>query len=338
MQTLICEKPGSLEYISRQIPVPAAGYALLKIKQVGICGTDLHAYQGDQPYFEYPRVLGHELAAEIADIGPNEYYAIGDRVTVIPYLHCGSCIACRQGLTNCCSQLKVLGVHLDGAMSEFISVPVSQIVKGNDFRFDELALVEPLAIGAHGIRRAAVQAGEFVLVMGAGPIGLGLMAFAAMTGASVIAMDVNEDRLAFCRENLSIPYTFNPLTEDPIQRLNQITGNDLPSVIIDATGNLGAINAAFQYLAHGGRYVLVGLQKGDILVNHPEFHKREAVLMSSRNATLHDFQFVMAAMKSRSVQPENFITHRVGFDAVKASINSWLDPGSKVIKAMVQMY
>ena len=135
------------------------GEAILKIKRIGICGTDLHAFEGTQPYFEYPRILGHELAAEIIAIETNEQFAVGDKVTFIPYFNCGVCIACRNGLTNCCVSMKVCGVHVDGGMAEYLSVPVSSLIHSQGMGFDELALVEPLAIGAHAIRRAGIKAG-----------------------------------------------------------------------------------------------------------------------------------------------------------------------------------
>src|SRR5688572_984772 len=314
MKALVCEQPGSFQYIQKEKSLLQNGHAILKIKRIGICGTDLHAFEGTQPFFNYPRILGHELAAEIVEIETNHEFAVGDRATFSPYFYCGKCIACRSGLTNCCADLKVFGVHIDGGMCEFISVPVQYLIKGNEMSFDELALVEPLAIGAHGIRRAGVRSGEFVLVIGGGPIGLGVMEFARIAGAHVIAMDVNDQRLKFCKERLNIAHTINPAKDDVMVQLKAITDNDMPTVVIDATGNLNAINNAFQYMAHGGRYVLVGLQRNEIVISHPEFHKREATLMSSRNATKEDFDHVLASMKNKLLDPATYITHRVQFD------------------------
>ncbi|QEC69384.1 zinc-binding alcohol dehydrogenase family protein [Panacibacter ginsenosidivorans] len=337
MKALVCVEPGLFKYEEVDKPALNKDHALLKIKRIGVCGTDLHAYEGTQPYFNYPRILGHELAAEIAEINSSSNFTIGETVTIIPYFNCGNCIACRNGKTNCCVSMKVCGVHTDGGMMEYLSVPVSSLVHSNGLTLDELALVEPLAIGAHGIRRANVQPNEFVLVIGAGPIGLGTMEFAKIAGAKVIAMDVNEQRLFFCEQNLSVDYTINAVTENVRECLIEITGGDMPAVIVDATGNLKAINNAFQYLAHGGRYVLIGLQKSDISFSHPEFHKREATLMSSRNATRADFEHVMESMKDGLVRPSTYITHRVGFSEVKNVFASWLDPANAVIKAMIEM-
>lgn len=336
MTTLTCTEPGSFAYAETEIPHRNPGETLLRIHRVGICGTDLHAFEGTQPYFTYPRILGHELAAEIVETDENGFHR-GETVTVIPYFHCGSCIACVSGKPNCCAKLQVLGVHTNGAMSEYISVPSYSLLHSEGLGFEELALVEPLAIGAHGVRRAAIQPGDFVLVIGAGPIGLGTMEFARIAGGNVIAMDVQQNRLDFCRSQLKVHHCIHAREENAGERLKEITNGNMPVVVIDATGNLAAINTAFQYLSHTGKYVLIGLQKGEITVSHPEFHKREATLMSSRNATREDFRHVMDCMKRKEVNPANYITHRVSFRSVKDSFCSWLDPASAVIKAMVSL-
>ncbi len=190
MKELVCVKPGSLEYKDVPPPVLQPGHAILKIKRIGICGTDLHAYKGTQPFFTYPRTLGHELAADLIEADGADGFVPGEAVTFIPYFNCGKCIACRNNKPNCCVNIKVFGVHIDGGMAEYISVPSYALVKGEGLSYEQLALVEPLAIGAHGVRRAAIANGEFVLVIGAGPIGLGTMQFAKIAGANVIASEM----------------------------------------------------------------------------------------------------------------------------------------------------
>jgi len=336
MQTLICSSPRHFQYSDTAIPVASKGETLLKIKRIGICGTDLHAYEGTQPFFNYPRILGHELSAEIVttdEVG----FAVGESVTFIPYFNCGKCIACRMNKPNCCETINVCGVQSDGGMREYLIVPSYPLVHGEGLSFDELALVEPLAIGAHGVRRASITEGEYALVIGAGPIGLGTMEFARIAGANVIAMDINDDRLEFCKEKLAINRTINPTKEDALEKLKEITHGDMPTIIIDATGNLGAINNGFKYISHGGRYVLIGLQKGDINFSHPEFHKRESTLMSSRNATRIDFERVIDCLKKGRINPSTYITHRVKFNAVKENFDSWLNPTTGVIKAMIEI-
>lgn len=312
-----------------------AGQSLLKVKRIGICGTDLHAFEGTQPYFSYPRILGHELAAEIVETGDSRFHA-SDLVTFVPYFNCGQCIACRSGKPNCCVSLQVFGVHIDGGMREYISVPDQSLIGSQGLDADSLALMEPLSIGAHAISRASITPGEFALVIGAGPIGLGVMEFARIAGARVIAIDVNQTRLDFCRTNLKIEHVVTG-GEHAVQQVREITKGDMPTVVIDATGNLNAINEGFSFLAHGGRYVLVGLQKGMISVSHPEFHKREGTLMSSRNATRADFEFVRSCLLKKQVNPATYITHRAAFNEVASEFPHWMNPKNGTIKAMVEM-
>ncbi|RYY21390.1 MAG: zinc-binding alcohol dehydrogenase family protein [Cytophagaceae bacterium] len=337
MNTLVCTEPGHFAYAQRASPAVPPGYALLRIRRIGICGTDLHAFEGTQPFFAYPRVLGHELAAELVDPGGAPGFGPGEAVTFIPYFNCGHCVACRAGRPNCCVHMQVSGVHVDGGLTELLAVPAAALVHGQGLSYDELALVEPLAIGAHGVRRAGVQPGEFVLVVGAGPIGLGSMEFARIAGGQVIALDINAQRLDFCRAKLGVAHTVNAQAPDVLAQLVAITQGEMPSVVLDATGSLGAITNAFQYLAHGGRFVLVGLQKGDISFSHPEFHKREATLLSSRNATRTDFEHVIQCMQQGLVRPTTYITHRVSFGQVQDEFANWLNPATGVIKAMVEM-
>ncbi|MBO9729768.1 MAG: zinc-binding alcohol dehydrogenase family protein [Chitinophaga sp.] len=337
MRTIICEEPGRLVLEDTQRQAPDEGYVQIRIRRIGVCGTDLHAFEGTQPYFNYPRILGHELSGEIVDANGAAGFSNGDIVTFIPYFNCGVCIACRSGKPNCCVKINVCGVHVDGGMREYLNVPAYALVHGNGLGYDELALVEPLAIGAHSIRRADVKPGEFVLVVGAGPIGLGIMEFARIAGANVIAVDVNANRLAFCREKLQVNHVIDASTENVSEQLALITNGDMPTVVIDATGSLKAINNSFQYIAHGGTYVLVGLQKGDISFSHPEYHKREATLMSSRNATREDFEHVIASIRKGWIQPTNYITHRLAFEEVVNEFESLLHPSKGVIKAMIAL-
>jgi len=335
MKVLTCITPGDLQYGEQEKPILTPDHAIIKIKRIGICGTDLHAFEGTQPYFSYPRILGHELSGELVEFDNAPGFTVGERVTFIPYFNCGHCIACQMKHPNACVNIKVCGVHVDGGMVDYLSVPSASLIHGNGLSYDELALIEPLAIGAHGVSRAGIQKDEFVLVIGAGPIGLGTMEFARIAGAKVIAMDVNTSRLQFCQDKLAIPHIVNAMDANVLEQIQEITSGNMPTVVIDATGNLKAINQGLYYLAHGGRYVLIGLQKGDLQFNHPEFHKRETTLMSSRNALREDFDQVIAAMKLQLVQPENYITHRVNFEHLKDEMANLLNPISGVIKAMV---
>lgn len=337
MRTLICTRPGQFDYGRKSRPELIKDHAIVKIKRIGICGTDLHAFEGTQPYFEYPRILGHELSGELVEFDQAPGFEKGEAVTFIPYFNCGNCVACNAGKPNCCVDIKVCGVHIDGGMVEYLSVPSRALVHGEGLNYDTLALVESLAIGAHGVRRAAIKKDEYVLVVGAGPIGLGIMKFAEIAGARIIAMDINDFRLDFCKKIVHEPFTVNPRSADPLQKLKEITHGDMPTVVFDATGSRRAIEAGFKYMAHGGRYVLVGLQKEDISFSHPEFHKREASLLSSRNATREDFEHVIRSIKEGLVDPTAYITHRVSFDRLKVEFEGWLAAPDRIVKPIVEL-
>jgi 2-desacetyl-2-hydroxyethyl bacteriochlorophyllide A dehydrogenase len=335
LKAIVCEQIEQFKFVEMQEPVVKAGEAIVRIKRIGICGTDLHAYKGNQPFFSYPRVLGHELSGYIEEIGEGVTgLQAGDQVSIVPYLHCGTCIACRNGNTNCCTDMKVLGVHTDGGMRELISVPVSHLIKTDGLTLDEAAMLEPLSIGAHAVRRSGLRAGETVLVIGAGPIGLGVMVLAKQFGATVIAMDINDERLAFCRKWAGVDHTVNAL-QQPKEQLAELTNGDMPTIVFDATGNARSMTDAFGLVAHSGKLVYVGLVKADITFHDPEFHKRELTLMGSRNATMEDFDTVREALRSGVIDIESYITHRADFEDMIGQFETWLKPESKVIKAIV---
>ncbi|QJD83162.1 zinc-binding alcohol dehydrogenase family protein [Cohnella herbarum] len=337
MLAIVCEEIDRFKRIEMAEPAFVEGEAIVRIRRIGICGTDYHAFKGNQPFFTYPRVLGHELAGVIEKIGANEAgLAEGDQVSIVPYMHCGHCVACRNGKTNCCTSMKVLGVHIDGGMRELISVPTSHLIRTNGLTLDQSAVLEPLAIGAHAVRRSGLQRGETALVIGGGPIGLGVMAFAKYAGARVIAMDIHDERLAFCKSWINVDDTVNA-RHDPKAKLAELTDGDFPTVVFDATGNAKAMADSFGLVAHGGTLVFVGLVKSDITFNDPEFHKRELTLMGSRNATKEDFANVYEAVKSGGIDVASYITHRSSFDGMIGQFENWLKPESKVIKAMVEL-
>lgn len=334
MQGIVCQQPGKLVFQESAIPVARAGEALLRVRRVGICGTDLHAYAGRQAYFTYPRILGHELAAEVVSVPENSHgIREGDAVAIIPYRHCGACSACRRGFTNCCSNLRVFGVHEDGGMRQHFTYPASLLLKEEGLGLDELALLEPLAIGAHAVRRAGVEAGEFVLVIGAGPIGTGIMKIAQLSGAEVIALDVNPGRLAFCEKALGVRHTVRA-GGDARQGLLKAGGGELPTVVFDATGNRQALESGVDFMAHGGRYVLVGLSKGKLSFHHPSIHAREAALLCSRNATRTDFGRAAAMLRQKEFPSEAYISLRASFGEIPGAFGSWGRPEAGLLKVM----
>ncbi|MCM4167235.1 L-galactonate-5-dehydrogenase [Arenibacter antarcticus] len=334
MKYIVCEEPGNFQLKEKESPIRKPGEALLKINKVGICGTDLHAYSGNQAFFTYPRILGHELATEVLEIEDNEKgIKVGDKVVVMPYLSCGHCIACRNGKTNCCTQIQVLGIHTDGGMQEQISVPISILLPANNLSDNQMAIVEPLAIGAHAIKRAQLSKGETIVVVGCGPIGIGIMKLAQLEGAKVIAVDMNEERLQYAKEKIGVDYIVNA-NNNSIKLISEITKGELATVVFDATGHKGALEMGPSYMAHGGRYVLVGLSKGELTFKHPEIHAKETTILCSRNASVADFEYVISIIDQ--FPTDSFITHSVHFSEMKEHFNKWLDPATGVIKATVE--
>lgn len=334
MLSVICESPGVLRREDREPPRRAEGEVLLRVSRVGICGTDMHIYSGNQPYLQYPRVMGHELSAIVAEADPNAHVAPGDAVYVMPYLSCGQCIACRQGKTNCCVNIKVLGVHRDGALTEYLSVPAQFVHKADGVTLDQAAMLEFLAIGAHAVRRADVSAGQRVLVVGAGPIGMAAMLFANLRGGRVSCLDTRADRLAFCREHIAVSTV--QIGPNDVQELAALTDGEFFDVVFDATGNVNAMNRGFEFIAHGGKYVLISIVPGQITFSDPEFHKREATLLGSRNATAEDFETVLQAMRAGRIPDKALNTDRMSLADVPTEFPKLMEPGRTVVKALVE--
>ena len=337
MKTIVLEKPGDFQLTERpNLGSPPPGDALIRIRRVGVCGSDIHAYKGNQPFFTYPRVVGHELGVEIAAVGPNERsLAVGDRCAVEPYLHCGRCIACRRGKTNCCVALQVLGVHADGGMREFMTVPVAKLHRSRSLSLDQLALVEMLTIGAHAVRRAQLEPGENVLVIGAGPIGLSTIAFAQLVGARVSVLEISAWRREFCRQHLKVDRCLDG-QGDTGKQLQELLSGDLPTTVFDATGSAKSMMQAVQYVANGGKLVYVSLVQADLTFTDPELHRRELTLLRSRNALAADFVWAMQMVEDGRVHLGPWITHRASADTMVAEFPSWLNPDRGVVKAVVE--
>ena len=338
MKAIVLEEPFQLSLQQVAEPTnPGRDEALVQVKRVGICGTDLHAFGGQQNFFSYPRIMGHELAVEVLEIGATDRaldYAVGDQCCVIPYLNCGECIACRRGKSNCCTGMQVLGVHIDGGMREQFTVPVDKLLKADGIPVEQLALVEMLCIGAHAAERAGISAGENALVIGAGPIGLATAQFAKIAGADVMVMEMNGTRLDFCAEVLGINKLIDA-RDDPMAQIQQLLGGELPTLIFDCTGNAGSMRAAFDTVAHGGSLVLVGHIKGDLTFSDPHFHSHEMTLLASRNATPSDFSWVIRCLQKGVINLDPWITHRAAPETIVADFPTWLDPATGVIKAML---
>lgn len=338
MRTVVCAEPGYMALEQRDPPRCGKGEALLRIRRIGVCGTDIHAYGGNQPYFSYPRVLGHELAGEIIEVGSEgDPKLIGQHAYVIPYLHCGQCRACRNGRTNCCQRMQVIGVHRDGGMCDTLAVPLDHLVVSDTLELDQLALVECMAIGAHAVRRSELVYGEVAVVCGAGPIGMGVAQLARERGARVVVIDTNPERLAFCRDKLGIELTLNPNENDIDAALRTLSDDELADVVFDATGNPAAMQAGFELAGQASRYVLVSIVKADISFSDPDFHRKELTLLASRNATRVDFDEVTRLMENGRLKADAMITHRAELADVPERMPTWCTPATGVVKAMIEL-
>jgi|TARA_B110000495_G_scaffold198974_1_gene211631 2-desacetyl-2-hydroxyethyl bacteriochlorophyllide A dehydrogenase len=335
MKTIQLETPGKFRKIEEAEPQRQPGEALVRVHRIGVCGTDIHAFHGRQPFFEYPRILGHELGVEILEIDDNEQgLQAGDRCSVEPYMNDVDSPASISGKSNCCENLSVIGVHSDGGMRPFITVPVQKLHKSNALSYEQLALIETICIGAHGIERSMLKDGENILVIGTGPIGLGAIQFAMSLGSKVIVADISEERLAFCRDVIKVDHVLKADDPEFENQLRSACNGHLPQVVLDATGNRFSMQRAFTLAAHGGRIVFVGLLMGNIAFDDPNFHKRELTLMASRNATPDTFKKVIAAVENGAIDTEPWITHRLDFLDVPDKFETTIaEP--KLIKAII---
>jgi 2-desacetyl-2-hydroxyethyl bacteriochlorophyllide A dehydrogenase len=322
MREIVLHKPGEFGEREVEPPVASEADALVAIRSIGICGTDLHAFAGRQPFFTYPRVLGHELGVEVIETSSNSQgIKAGDRCAIEPYMSCGVCRACELNRPNCCADLKVIGVHVDGGMRPLLSVPVELLHRSEKLSLDQLALVETLGIGAHAVARSQVKATETVLIVGAGPIGLGVMQFARLAGPSLRVLELNESRRDFVR-NLGV---------DVIAEYD----GQPADVVFDVTGNPKAMEAAFDYVAPGGRLVLVGLVQGRISFDDPQLHRKEVTVLASRNSC-HEFPRIIGLIEDGKIDTTPWITHRLGLDEVPAQFQNL--PGRPgLVKAIIDV-
>jgi 2-desacetyl-2-hydroxyethyl bacteriochlorophyllide A dehydrogenase len=336
MKALVCLKPGELRLDERPDPRPARGEVLVHIRRVGICGTDYHIYEGSHPFLEYPRIMGHELAAEVIEAPPGSARRRGELVIVNPYIACGECVACRKGRPNCCMRIAVLGVHRDGGMADYLSVPERNLYPAGDLTPDEAATIEFLAIGAHGVSRAGNVAGTRMLVIGAGPIGIGAAIFAGLADGVVTTMDRDAGRLDEATRITGVAARILA-NSDAAAAVAAATGGDGFDVVIDATGNRASMEAGFGYVAHTGHYVLLSVVRENVTFSDPEFHKREMTLFASRNALQVDFERVVAAIRAGRVPIDRLLTHRTTLAGAVADLPRWAHAKHGLVKALIEV-
>ncbi len=340
MQAIQLQRPGHFEQIGIAEPnQPGPGEALVRVHRVGICGTDISGYLGKMPFYSYPRIPGHELGVEVIAVGPGvSNVQPGQRCSVEPYLNCQECFACRRGRGNCCEHLQVLGVHTDGGLRPYFLVPARKLHPSEKLTLDQLALVETLGIGCHAVNRGQPQAGEFALVIGAGPIGLSVIEFVKLTGAKILVLDLNEKRLDFCAKQMGVSAIIrNRGDGSELRELQEITGGTLAPVVFDATGSTNSMCHAFNFVAHTGRLVFVGIVNENVHFPDPLLHRREMTVLASRNALPDEFRRIIALIEEGRIDTRPWITHRAPFGDLIAAFPSYTKPETGVIKAMVEV-
>lgn len=321
------------------IEAPGPGEALVRTHRMGICGTDLSCYLGKFPFFSYPRTPGHELGLEVIAVGEGvTNVKPGDKCSLEPYLNDPESIPSKKGHSNACSNVSVVGVHQSGGLRKSDwTVPAHKLHPGNDLSYDELALVETLAIGYHAVKRGNPQPGETVMVIGAGPIGLSCLEFLKLMDLKVLVVDFAQNRLDFCAENLGIPH---PILAKPdgshLAEVETITESGFCDVIIDATGHAGSMVQCHQYAAVGGRVVYVGITAQELTFPQaPFFHRRELSVMASRNALPADFPEIIQIITDGKINLQNWITHRLDITEVPEEFDKFTAPATGALKAVI---
>ncbi len=340
MQAIQLKQPHEFHTIDIPEPAqPASGEALVRVHRVGICGTDIAGYLGKMPFYSYPRIPGHELGVEVLAVGDGvTYVKPGDRCSVEPYINCQNCFACHRGAGNCCLYLQVLGVHTDGGLRPQFVVPARKLHPSKELTLEQLALVETLAIGCHAVNRGNLQRGEWVLLVGAGPIGLATLEFIRLSGARPIVLDMNASRLDFCRRTYQIEHAVLAKGDgSELAAVEEITGGNLASVVFDATGSPQSMSGSFNYAGHTGKLVFVGIVNSDVSFFDPLLHRRELTVLASRNALPTDFTRIIQLIEAGQIDTRPWITHRTPFDRLIEDFQSFTRPETGVVKAVVEL-
>jgi alcohol dehydrogenase len=340
MKALLLEQPRHFRQIEiDEPPPPGPGDVVVQVHRVGICGSDISGYLGKMPFYSYPRIPGHELGVEVVSCGSGvTHVKPGDRCSVEPYMNCQTCFACKRGGFNCCENLKVLGVHTDGGLRPLFTVPARKLHPSSKLTLEQLALVETLAIGCHCVDRSRITPGDHALVIGAGPIGLSVIEFLKLAGAEITVLDLNEQRLEFCRRQMGVAHTvLSSRSGQHEQQLLDITSGARHPVVIDATGSAASMTTAFNYVAHTGRLLFVGITQDTVSFGHPLVHRREMTICGSRNALPGDFTRIIGLIEAGNIDTRPWITHHTPFSGLIDAFPTIIQPETGVIKAIVHV-
>lgn len=336
MKSVVITNIGNVSIMEREKPLLAKGEVLVKINYVGFCGSDLNTFLGKNPMVKLPVIPGHEIGATVEALseGVPETIQPGMTCTVNPYTNCGHCPSCRNGQPNACQYNQTFGVQRDGAMCEYIAVPWQKVIADSKISSKDFALVEPLSVGFHAVSRAEVTDLDVVLVIGCGMIGMGAIVRAALRGARVIAMDIDDDKLALARR-MGASCTINSKTEDTHTRLQEITNGTGPDVVIEAVGSPVTYQTAIREVAFSGRVVCIGYAKSEIAFETKLFVQKEMTIKGSRNAMPEDFRAVMEYMKRGICPVDELISGIYPPEEAQAALEKWAGDPGKVFRILI---
>ncbi len=337
MKAFCITEPGKTELINLQQPRPAADEILLKSRLIGMCGTDLSTFRGKNPLVTYPRIPGHEIAATIVETGaevPAEFQA-GMDVTVYPNTNCGACASCRRGRTNACKFNQTLGVQRDGAMKRFFTIPWRKVYASHGLSLRELSLVEPLAVGFHAVERARVTAADTVAVIGCGTVGLGVLAGAVSRGATAVAIDLEDEKLALAKQ-VGAQYAIHGSRQNLHQELEALTNGLGPDVVVEAVGTSQTYRTAVEEVAHTGRVVYIGWAKEPVPYETKLFVHKELDILGSRNS-LAEFPAVIAMLAEGRFPVDATISATVMLEGAGEALQRWSESPGAYTKILVNM-
>lgn len=337
MRALVLNKPMNFTYEDRPMPQCLPEQLVVKVDAVCICGSDIHAIGGRQPLFSFPRVIGHEVAGTVCQVGKGvEGFSAGDKVCLMPCVPCSTCRACQKGKTNTCNHLELYGVHRDGGLQEYLAAPAANWMKApQNASPEELSMVEPLTIGAHAVAKLGLQTGDRVLIIGAGPIGVSCAVNAQTYGAQVTLCDTNPLRRKFVKDRFNLAI-LDPLDYNYSEEIEETTEGNLFDAVIDTTAAKAVMGQDWKWIAHGGKIVFVGICNGVLELEGLPFHMREPSLFVTRNSTRTDYERVLDCWQKGMLNPGLFVTHTVPFAESLSVLPAWTNPAAGVFKGVVR--
>ncbi len=335
MRVTALQKPKEISTIEAPVPTRKPSEALIRVRAAGICGSDIAAYRGMNPLVSYPRVIGHEVAGEIEEIDQNSQgLKKGDRVILDPYLYCGHCYPCSIKRNNCCENLKVIGVHVDGGMKEFIAHPADMLISVPDtISWAHIPLAEPMTIALHALHRTKLKNNEYIAINGAGTIGLLTAIIAKTYGAEPILIDLVEERLAMSRA-LGIVHTINPIKQRLLPALQALTDGRMPEVVVEASGANQAIRNTLDMVSYAGRIALTGWPKSETSMPTDLITKKELDICGSRNSA-GEFEEAIRLLSSGEVNAQAIISQYITFDEIPDMVEELSDHPERYLKVNV---